>query len=73
LSLSDWCFPQNHSGETQVKTMTVRDTRYGATVHDCSSVNLYGYSIALNAAKTVESLTLPANNDVVALAVTLVH
>jgi len=73
LSLSDWCFPQNHSGETQVKTMTVRDTRYGATVHDCSSVNLYGYSIALNAAKTVESLTLPANNNVVALAVTLVH
>lgn len=73
LSLSDWCVPNNYAGETKVKTMTVRDTKSGATVHDCKSVNLYGYAIALNTAKTVESLTLPANENVVALAVTLVH
>lgn len=40
---------------------------------NCSSVNLYGYSIALNVAKTVASLTLPASSRVVALAVTLVQ
>jgi hypothetical protein len=73
LSLSDWCTPQNYAGETRVKSMSVRDTNRGATVRDCSSVNLYGYSIALNRAKTVQSLTLPANNHVVALAVTLVR
>jgi hypothetical protein len=32
---------------------------------------LYGYSFALNSAKTVASLTLPNNDDVVILAVDL--
>jgi hypothetical protein len=73
FNLSDWCTPQNYSGETRVKIMTVRDTNRGKTVHDCASVNLYGYSMALNVAKTVQSLTLPASGQVVTLAVTLVQ
>jgi hypothetical protein len=32
-------------------------------------VYLYGYSLAINSAKTVKSLTLPANRNVIILAV----
>jgi hypothetical protein len=33
---------------------------------------VYGYTFALNPAKTVQSITLPANRNVVVLAVDLV-
>ena len=72
VNLSDWCYAQHYSDEATVKTMTLRDRNNGTVLHDCSSVNLYGYSLALNATKTVKSLGLPANSQVVVLAVTLV-
>jgi hypothetical protein len=39
---------------------------------DKRTFNLYAYHFALNSAKTVESVTLPDNTDVLVLAVTVV-
>jgi len=39
---------------------------------DNAPFDLYGYSFALNSAKTVKSITLPNNRDVVVLAIDLV-
>ncbi len=69
-SLSDWFTPQSYAGESTVKTMTYRDTSTGGT--SAGSPNLYGYSFSINSAKTVQSLTLPSNRNVVVLAYTLV-
>ncbi len=65
-SLSDWCTPQNYAGESQVSTMDYRITPSGATEN--GRFNLYGYSYAINSAKTVRSITLPNNRNVVVLA-----
>ncbi len=69
-SLSDWFTPQSYTGESIVKTMTYRDTSAGTT--SAGSPNLYGYSFSINSAKTVQSLTLPNNRNVVVLAYALV-
>ncbi len=66
-SLSDWYTPQKYAGETKVLEMPYRLTPSGAT--DNRTFYLYGYSFAINSAKTVKSLTLPNNRNVVALAV----
>jgi hypothetical protein len=68
-SLSDWYTPQKYSGESEAVTLPYRLIATGAT--DNRTFYLYGYSIAINDAKTVKSLTLPANRNVVVLAVTL--
>jgi hypothetical protein len=68
-SLSDWHTPANYAGETNVVSMAYRDTASGTK--DCRSFYLYGYSFALNKAKTVSSITLPNNSNVVVLAITL--
>jgi hypothetical protein len=68
-SLSDWHTPQNYAGESLVLTMGYRVTASGAA--DNRTFYLYGYSFALNSSKTVRSLTLPNNRDVVVLAVDL--
>jgi len=72
-SLSDYVGSgkdQNYSGESVVFDMTYRDTSSGG--EDYQPVYLYGYSFNLNAAKTVSSVTLPSNQNVVVLAMTLV-
>ena len=66
-SLSDWFTPQNYAGESKALTMAYRLAPSGAT--DNGTFYLYGYSFALNSAKTVKSLTLPNNRNVVVLAV----
>ncbi len=66
-SLSDWFTPQNYAGETKVLQMAYRLTSTGAL--DNRTFYLYGYSFALNGAKTVTSLTLPKTRNVVVLAV----
>jgi hypothetical protein len=73
ISVSDWCTPQHYAGESIAKAMAVRDTNRGAVLRDCSSVNVYGYAMTLNPAKSIKSLSLPANGNVVALAVSLTH
>ena len=69
-SLSDWHSPQTYPGESKVLAMAYRLTATGAAYDSSSSpYYLYGYSLALNPAKTVKSITLPNNRNVVVLAV----
>lgn len=68
-SLSDWFSPQNYAGESKAVTMAYRNNPDGSK--DNRSFNLYGYSFAINGAKTVASLTLPSNRNVVVLAYAL--
>ncbi|MGH3426132.1 MAG: chitobiase/beta-hexosaminidase C-terminal domain-containing protein, partial [Mycobacteriales bacterium] len=68
-NLSDWFYPQNFAGESQVLKMAYRIAPSGAT--SAGPVYLYGYSFALNSAKTVQSITLPNNRYVVVLAIDL--
>jgi hypothetical protein len=69
-SLSDWFTPQRFAGETTAATMAHRDNSNGAT--DNRTFLLYEYSFTLTAGKTVTSIVLPANRNVVVLAMTLV-
>jgi hypothetical protein len=67
-SLSDWWWPaQTFAGETRVLHMAYNDSSTGAK--NSGSVYLYGYSFTLNSAKTLKSLTLPNNRNVIVLAV----
>jgi hypothetical protein len=67
-SLSDWWGPpQNYTGESQVLKMPYLVTSTGATMNQV--VYVYGYRFAINSAKTVKSLTLPHNRNVVVLAI----
>src|SRR6204780_5220395 len=68
-SLSNWNTPQNYAGEGRAATMAYRDKSSG--IKDSRTFYLFGYSFAINSAKTVSSLTLPSNANVVVLAVTL--
>jgi hypothetical protein len=65
-SLSDWFTPQNYAGESKVSQMAYRLSSSGAAQD--LTMYLYGYSFAIDSAKTVKSITLPANRDVVVLA-----
>jgi len=68
-SMSDWYSPQSYSGESEALVMAYRLNSTGA--EDNRTFYLYGYSFAINSAKTVKSLTLPATRNVVVLAVDL--
>jgi hypothetical protein len=69
-SLSDWYTPQSYTGESIASTMAYRLTPAG--VADNRTFYLYGYSFAINSAKTVESITLPDNRNVTVLAIDVV-
>jgi hypothetical protein len=69
-SLSDWGAPQSYAGESKVSTMAYRITSSGAT--DNRNFSLYGYSFAINSAKTLKSITVPNNRNVVVLAIDVV-
>ena len=66
-SLSDWWGPpKNYAGESQVLQMAYLITPTGATLNHV--VYVYGYTFAINSSKTVKSITLPNNRNVVVLA-----
>ena len=67
--VSDWFTPQNYAGESKAVTMSYVLTPTGA--QRAGTYYLYGYTFALNTAKTVKSITLPANRNVVVVATTL--
>jgi hypothetical protein len=67
-SMSDWTGPQNYPGETIVLTMPYQ-LRVQGTLNKPAYV--YGYTFAINSAKTVLSLSLPKNRDIVVLSVAL--
>jgi hypothetical protein len=68
-NLSDWHTPQSYPGESTVLTMAYRITSTGAL--DNRPFNLYGYSFAINNAKSVKSIALPGNRDVIVLSIDL--
>jgi hypothetical protein len=69
-SYSDWFTGTSlYSGESVAVAMTFENTWNGSTRVNPTFV--YGYSYAIDPNKTVKSLTLPANRNVVVLAVAL--
>jgi hypothetical protein len=68
--LSDWFTPQHYAGESIALTESFRTVAGGGIDH--RNFYVYGYSIALDAGKTVQSVTLPNNRNVVVLAIDLI-
>ncbi len=68
-NLSNWREPQNYDGESVAVTMPYRNVSDG-TRQD-RNYYLFGYSFALNTNKTVSSLLLPTNRNVVVFAAVL--
>lgn len=68
-SLSDCWTPQNYAGESKAVTMAYGLTPTGA--QRAATYYLYGYTFALNSAKTVKSVTLPNDPHVLILSLTL--
>jgi hypothetical protein len=68
-SLSDWFTPENFSGESRAVAMGYRNQNDGT--RDSRPFYVYGYSLALNSGKTVKSITLPTNSNVLILAMDL--
>jgi subtilase family serine protease len=71
-NFSDWVYPQHYPGETRVITMPYRNNG-GGSKDLYTAVNLYVYNFTLDQTKTVKSLTLPANGNVILLAVALAN
>jgi len=69
-SISDWANPQSYFGETKAIPMSHRDVSDGST--DVHTFYLYGYSLTLNNSKTVQSIQLPNNANVIVAAISLV-
>ena len=68
-NFSDWYTPQNFVREYEAVGMPYRDVDDGTK--DKRTFSLYAYLFPLDRSKTVESLTLPNNPNVVLLAVTV--
>ncbi len=64
-SLSDWAIPQSYPGEALVARTATRVSPNGQT--QTGTYCIYGYTFALNAGKTVTSVKLPFNRNVVFL------
>ncbi|BDI28224.1 hypothetical protein CCAX7_002750 [Capsulimonas corticalis] len=70
-SMSDWTGPSSQPGEAIVAgPLAYRNAGDGA--QDGARPYVYGYSFPLNTAKTVKSITLPGNRNVVVFAMALV-
>ncbi|MGO8671501.1 MAG: fibronectin type III domain-containing protein [Capsulimonadaceae bacterium] len=67
--ISDWGTYSDNTGETVVSTLAYRDYDNGTI--PATTTNLYGYTFALNSAKTVASITLPSNANVFVLGMSL--
>ena len=68
-SFSDWFTPQKYPGELEAVAMAYRNFDNGTK--DQRTFNLYAHQFVLNSAKTVQSISLPSNPDVLVLAATL--
>jgi hypothetical protein len=71
-SLSDWTSPQDFPGETVVTATAYRDTS-GGTKDTVTEAVIYGYSFGLDNTKSVESIKLPDNGNVLVFAMTLAN
>jgi predicted alpha-1,6-mannanase (GH76 family) len=68
-SFSDWYFSSSNSNEEEAVAMAFRN--YADGTQNNAQINLYGYTLLLNPEKSVQSITLPNNRNVVLLAATL--
>jgi hypothetical protein len=68
-SLSDWHTPQSYPGESIAASFAYRLTASGSV--DARSFQLYGYQFPIDPTKTLQSLALPANRNVVVLSLTV--
>lgn len=68
-SFSDWFTPQKYPREYEAVAMPYRNVDNGTK--DRRTFNLYAYRLALNKAKTVQSVTLPNDANVMVLGATL--
>ncbi len=69
-SLSDWFTPQDYAGESVAKITDYRDRSNGSEDH--RNFEVYQYTLNLNTAKTVSTISLPNNGHVEVLAMSLV-
>jgi hypothetical protein len=70
-SFSDWFSPSLNANESEADAMAYRNQSNG-TQQD-AQFNLYDYTFVLSRNKTVKSITLPDNRNVVILAATLTN
>ncbi len=68
-TLSDWGVSNSNSGESVAVKTNYRDNTNGSA--QTGPYYLYGYQFALNKTKVVKSVTLPNNNNVILLGMTL--
>lgn len=68
-NFSDWFQPQRYPGEVRGVRMSYRNLGDGST--DRRTFYAYAYGFAVNPAKTVKSVTLPSNNFVKIVGITL--
>lgn len=71
-SLSDWANPSSFAGESIAMGLPYRNSG-GGTPDTGTAVNIYGYSFALNPSKTVRSVRLPNNGNVLVLGMALAN
>jgi alpha-mannosidase len=69
-NMSDWASPRKFSGEHIAATLPSRLVSDGSK--DSRAFYLFAYSFSLDSAKTVRSVSLPSNRDVLVFAATLV-
>ncbi|HEY4416510.1 MAG TPA: protease pro-enzyme activation domain-containing protein [Verrucomicrobiae bacterium] len=69
-TLSDWFSPANSGTETNAEIMGHRNSSNGSL--DNRTFYLYGYNFKLNPTKTVQSIKLPNNVNVIVAAISLV-
>lgn len=67
--LSDWFSPSGFAGETNGAVLPYRNVYSGA--RDGRTFHVYSYNFAVNKWKTLKSITLPNNRNVVVLAVSV--
>jgi len=68
---SDWFTPQGYAHESVAVRVPYRNFNDGS--QDNQNFNLYEYILPLNSSKTVESVELPQNRNVVVLGITLTN
>ena len=69
-SFSDWVYPLNYTGETNVTCVPYRNESNGSK--DGHLTCVYGYQIPVDNTRIVQSVTLPATRNIVMLAMGLI-
>jgi len=70
-SVSDWANQQSYAGETELLTMSYRDQGGGGS--QTLNVSVDGYLFTLDQTRTVKSIALPNNGNVILLAMALAN